>query len=354
MKGRKQLLSIYILEILRKYSDPMHRLSVQKIMRYLQSDYAFEADRRTVRDHLLRMKAAGLAVDHDVRERVKQNGDVMVVSANWYLEPSFSETEIRYLVDSILFSRHMSPHYKEEIIEKIKNLGTVYQKSMDQTVLTPQMKAQAPAEFFLNLEIINEAIAENKQVAFHYIDIRPDMNEELRLHDDGRTRVYRMNPYHIVAAQAHYYLIGNMHGKEGLSQYRVDRMRDVRLLRETIRPVAEDFTLPKHMAEHIYMFSGPSVHCTFTAPVSAMQQLIDWFGYEMEVLSTEDEMMTVAVDVNAQAMLHWALQYGKDVTILSPLSLVKEMRKVLSNMSKRYKTVYREMNQVKEETNLDE
>ena len=41
--------------------------------------------------------------------------------------------------------------------------------------------------------------------------------------------------------------------------------------------------------------------------------------------------------VNENAMRFWALQYGENVTVKSPKSVVDRIKEQLKNMSKRYK-----------------
>ena len=69
-----------------------------------------------------------------------------------------------------------------------------------------------------------------------------------------------------------------------ISHYRLDKMTEVEIIDENIKPqkeikdFKEGFHLPKHMAEHIYMFSGPSVRVKLLAPTAMMDELIDWLG----------------------------------------------------------------------------
>ena len=81
------------------------------------------------------------------------------------------------------------------------------------------------------------------------------------------------------------------------------------------------FNLPKHMAEHIYMFTGESVPVKFRANSDLASQIIDWFGTDVRFFNDDGKTVDVRVTVNAQAMKYWALQYGQYVDILEPKQL---------------------------------
>ena len=92
------------------------------------------------------------------------------------------------------------------------------------------------------------------------------------------------------------------------------------------------------MIEHIYMMSGDSENVTFEFNKKTLINVIDWFGNDIIINKGKDEDKFVATaKVNVNAMRFWALQYGDNVTIKSPKSLVDRIKEQLNNMSKRYK-----------------
>ena len=53
----------------------------------------------------------------------------------------------------------------------------------------------------------------------------------------------------------------------------------------------QGYSLPKHMEEHIYMFSGPSVQVKMRVRENMMGALIDWFGKKFRIVQeTEDSL----------------------------------------------------------------
>ena len=151
-----------------------------------------------------------------------------------------------------------------------------------------------------------------------------------------------VNPYQIAAVNGRYYLICNHQKFSNVSNYRLDRITDIQLLPTPIKPMEQvqglehGLDLPKHMAEHIYMFAGPSETVTFRLKKSLVGDVIDWFGQEVEFSQETETEVIARVHVNLEAMRRWALQYALYVQVLSPKSLVKEMQQDLCTAMAQY------------------
>ena len=154
---------------------------------------------------------------------------------------------------------------------------------------------------------------------------------------------YLVSPYQMVASNGRYYLLGSTDRYQGITHFRIDRITDIKMTDIPIKPVKEveglenGFNLPKHMAEHTYLFCGESVPVKLKTSVSMMNDLIDWFGKDFSIIEKNDDEITVSVKCNYNAMFYWALQYGANVEVLAPKELRKELAKTIQDMNKRYK-----------------
>ena len=91
------------------------------------------------------------------------------------------------------------------------------------------------------------------------------------------------------------------------------------------------------MAEHIYMFSGPSVRVKLLAPADMMNELIDWLGKDFFVKKADnDEEIIITLNCNEESMFYWALQYGPYVEVLEPESLRSRIAESVKKMAKKY------------------
>ncbi|MBR2921694.1 MAG: WYL domain-containing protein, partial [Alphaproteobacteria bacterium] len=92
----------------------------------------------------------------------------------------------------------------------------------------------------------------------------------------------------------------------------------------------------KHMAEHIYMFSGKSEKVTFKAKTYLYNDLMDWFGSDIRFIKEENDEVLCETKVNLKAMKFWALQYATHVKILSPENLVNDIKTDLQKAIENY------------------
>src|SRR5450756_2012618 len=182
-------------------------------------------------------------------------------------------------------------------------------------------------QLFYTIDVLDEAISKSRQIVFSYCEYGTDKKMHHRANADGTPKRYIVNPYQIVATNGPYYLIGNYDKYDNVSHYRVDHITDIELQETQTKPtknvkgLEHGLNLPTHMAEHIYMFAGESVHVQFRAKQTICGQIIDWFGMDAEFSNESEESVDVTVIVNENAMFYWLMQYGKFTEVLKPLSL---------------------------------
>lgn len=341
-KQPKKLLIMNILDILRRYSDADHRLSQKDIIDILQTEYEMVADRKAIKRNLMNLIDFGYNLEFSESVRRNKDGEEEVIYTDWYLERDFSDAELRLIIDSLLFSKHIPYSRCKELIEKIEGLSNRYFKSKVRHVRNLPVDQPQNAELFYTIEILDEAIERNRQVVFHYGDYGTDKNLHLRERKDGKPREYLVNPYQMVATNGRYYLIANVERHDNISHYRVDHIRDIEITDTPAKPqrkvegLENGLDLPKHMAEHVYMFAGESQRVIMRTTPGMAGELIDWFGSGV-TFSDETETSVIAhVTANLQAMRFWALQYAPYVTVLAPQSLVDTVKEDLTLASEKY------------------
>lgn len=341
-KQPKKLLIMNILDILRHYSDADHRLSQKDIVDILQTEYEMVADRKAIKRNLMNLIDFGYNLEFSESVRRNKNGEEEVIYTDWYLERDFSDAELRLLIDSLLFSKHIPYSQCKELIEKIEGLSNRYFKSKVRHVRNLPVDQPQNAELFYTIEILDEAIEKNRQVVFHYGDYGTDKKLHLRERKDGKPREYLVNPYQMVATNGRYYLIANVERHDNVSHYRLDHIRDIEITDTPAKPqrkvqgLENGLDLPKHMAEHVYMFAGESQRVIMRTTPGMAGELIDWFGSGVTFSDETENSVIAHVTANLQAMRFWALQYAPYVTILAPQSLVDTVKEDLSRAAKSY------------------
>ena len=344
----KKITILAILDILNKQSDAEHRLSAKQIIDLLWQDYGIKLDRKAVKRNLMDLVDFGYDIEYTETPKTNQQGEQEIIYSDWYINHKFDNSELRLLIDSLLFSKHIPYSQCKELIEKLAGLSNNYFKANVRHVHNLPESAPRNPELLLTIEVLDEAIQKKKQVAFHYTEYGTDKKKRLRCRggesgESGEPIRYLINPYQMVATNGRYYLICNHDGHDNLAHYRVDRIAGIELLKTGAKPLAQvqggsgGLDLPKHMAEHIYMYSGEGVRVTLRARQSLMNDLVDWFGLDFSVVEKGNGEIEATVMVNENAMFHWAMQYGGSVEVLSPKSLRERLAKTAAKMAKKYK-----------------
>ena len=323
--ANKKMLNMLILDILKEYSDENHKLTQQEIIRLLKSNYDMECDRRSVKNNVLYLKELGYDIYMD---------------GGYYLgEREFEDAELRMLIDSVLFSKNLTQKQAKTLIEKLRAMGNRYFPAKVSHISNlPDLQHADNKQMMYVLDTINDAISEKKKIKFIYNDYDIDFKLKPR-----RDAVYVVNPYQIVANNGHFYLIGNYDKYDDISHYRLDRMTSVEKLEEKsksqreIKDFKNGFNLPRHMAEHIYMFSGDSIPVKFLTSEGMMNELVDWLGKDLRINKTDVEgQIEVRVNCNEEAMFYWALQYGPFVEVLEPTTLRSRIYEAVKEMCRKY------------------
>ena len=337
---KRKKLNFAILEILRQYSDESHKLSQNDIIELLERDYDMKADRKSVKRNITSLLEMGYPIDFKETLRMYPNkiGEMeeSYILSDFWLDREFTDSELRLLIDSLLFSKHIPYSQCKELVEKLEGLSNRYFKSRVRFIRTLPETKPKNAQLFYTIEIIDEAIAAGKQIAFIYNEYGTDK----KLHPK-RDREHIVNPYQMAATNGRYYLIGNYDKYDNLANYRLDRITNIRLLDTPVKPKehvkdGKQFSLPKHMAEHLYMFSGESIPVTFRMKKNILNDVIDWFGSDIAFTDETEDEVTARVTVNWSAMRYWAQQYCRFVRILTPTDLAETVKTDLQGALENY------------------
>ena len=347
-KQPKKLIIMNILDILKRYSDENHRLSQREIQDILSREYDMTVDRKAVKRNLMNLIEFGYDINYSESVRVFRDKDgneqENVILSDFYLEREFTDSELRLLIDSVLFSRHIPYQQDKQLVEKLSKLSNIYFRSRVKHITRmPSGDKTDNKQLFYNVELLDEAIDSGCKVRFRYLEYHSDKKLHCRRHSDGTPREYIINPYQLVAKEGKYYLICNNDKYDNVSNYRVDRMTDMELLSERAKPFetltgsdGRKLDLTAYMEKHIYMFSGENTRVVFRADKAVLSDIIDMFGKDVRFSDESDEQITVTADVNEPAMEQFAKTYTPFIEIIKPLALKEKMIENLSAGLEKY------------------
>ena len=338
VKQPKKLMIVNILSILHCYTDKKHRLSQKEIGKILKSEYDMEADRKAIKRNLLDLIGAGYAIDYSTTGRSAANTkreEESSVLTGFYLRHEFDDTELRFLIDSLLCAEYIPGHQRKELIKKLMGLSNRYfpRRVGHIAVLSEPEDKTKNQEFFLNIELLDEAIRHNRKVAFQYVQYGTDKKLHPKRQTDGTEREYVVSPYQMVAKEGKYYLICNYEPNDDISHYRVDHIRELNILDEPSKPFGtllgangQRLKLAEYVKEHPYMCSGKTIRVKFRITKPMIGEVVERFARDIKFSDEDEAGVTVTAWIDESSAERFAKTYLPDVVVLEPRKLAERVR----------------------------
>ena len=170
----KKMIIMNILDILNKYSDVNHKLTQAEIQRKLETEYDMKVDRKAVRRNLLNLILdGGYNISYTETPRMKYDAktgrsDDNSLLTDFYIERDFDDSEIRLLLDSVIFSPHLPQSTRNDLIVKIEKLSNAYFKSSTRSIEVLNSVTSQNKTWFYILSAVNDAIIGRYKLRFTY------------------------------------------------------------------------------------------------------------------------------------------------------------------------------------------
>lgn len=320
----KKLALIRIWQIFNEYSDYDHPLTQNDVAKYLEHDYGIIIERKAISRNISLLKEAGV--------------DIETRRAGSYIESRcFEDSELKLLIDGVLCSQHITPQHSADLIEKLCGLSSKYFRSHIKNIHSVHdwNKTENKALFF-NIEIIDIAIEEGKQIQYDYNKYGIDK----KLH---KSSFQRVTPYLLILHNQHYYLMAHSSYWKDMVFHRLDRISNISFYDKPIVPLQEisgyenGIDYKKLSSTMPYMYTDTPERINFLTDKWMIDQVIDWFGPDVAISkSCKEGKIQVCLLASPLAMEHWVMQYVNHVEVISPEHLRKKIKKNLIEAIKKY------------------
>ena len=313
-KSDNQKLKIfYILEYLEQNSSPGHPVQASRLIEMLQNRYGISCERKTIYSDIAALQDLG----YDILSVPGKNGGYYIASRNFELP------ELKLLIDAVQSSRFLTERKSRELIEKLCKQCSLHDaRLMRRDVMVSGRVKSMNESIYYNVDAIQEAIAENRQITFRYFDWSLDGQRAYR------NKEYIASPYGLCQDNENCYLLAHSQ-RYGVTSYRVDRMCDIRST-ETPRIPCPELTgknLQAYAARLFQMFSGTESEVKLRFHRSLVNVVIDRFGKDVMLIPDGEEHFVFTVRVAVSPMfLSWVIGFGSKARILYPQSVVEECK----------------------------
>ena len=307
-KGRYQKLKLlYLLEILRDYSDENTYLSVKELTSLLLKK-EIVVERKTL------YKDIELLQDYGFNIVVEKNG-----RENTYalVEREFELAEVKMLIDVIQASKFLTAKKSRDLILKLKKLASKKQaQKIQRQVYSFEENKYINENIYYNIDAIHNAIAENKQINFNYWQ----WNYKKQMIDRKNGEVYNVSPFALVWNDENYYMVAYDAKTDLIKNYRVDKMRNV-VIAENDRLGHDKFQkedISSYSKKIFGMYGETLEKVTLEFKESLIGAIVDRFGKDIIIHKKDDYYQTSVEVMCSSHFLGWIFSLGSDIEILAP------------------------------------
>ena len=318
----KKISALALLRILEENSDEEHPLTQPQLLNLVDTIYHITLDRRTLYSNIEMLQEFG----YDIATYSE-------TGRGYYLRKrQFEPSQIYLLCNAIHASNFIPQKSSKELIDKLLSTQSRYFKEdFRSTVFVENNKKKENKEFFLNIELLAEAIREKKSVSFSYM--KYDTNKQLV---DRRSEPYVFSPYYLVCNLDKTYMIGKSKNHNELTHFRVDRMKRLKKVDEPYIKLNKKEDPYEYARNKIYMYKGNEERIVIKCDMNILDDVIDTFGKDIRIIANGDNFVA-HVKSAKEGMVYFALQYAKHLEVLKPTDLRAEITDVLKQALKNYK-----------------
>lgn len=376
VKAPKSMAKVCILQILSDATSESP-LTQNEIRGLLKQNYEISVDRKTLRKHLSELVECVGSIRYSVETRVVKGEESEMMSHFWMEEDDgLEESQIRALIYSVIFSKHIPTGAKEEMVRKLESLSSNgARRKMKNYILEDASTVDDSNELFWNIEEIGRAIDSHRKIRFRYKHYSAD----LRLVVSGPS--FTVSPFGIGMRDDNYYLVGTVSGVRSttvnqmaahlrnvikaighhevlVNIFRLDRICGVQVLEEEREPPngpkalnlkgahGNDFDMQEYSRQNPAMKTGyaarvafkfiPDWRCTLT-------EVVDYFGKANVRIKQEQEgglnhpaIYSGVVRVNYESMRDFALRNTPCIEVIEPAELRKDLEEAYQAIAEQY------------------
>lgn len=301
---------LLLIDILHELSDEEHILNSKTLLAEL-NDRGVVSDRRSVY--------------RDIEALTEYGFDIVTTAKGFYLRNRrFTLAEIMLLISAVQAAPFVTELKTKALMNKLLGFLSEYQQEGLKNATNISGVKFLNEEVYRTIEMINYGIASGRRISFLYYK-RSIMRRDIV---QRRGRRYVVSPYAMVWVQDRYYLISNMKDKEGLTHFRLDRIRDVRIEEAPVRPVSEvseytdRFDAVDYASKCLNMFGGEITRITLRCHMELLNEFFDRFGEDIPVKKDGEDHFIARIEVAAsKGFINWVCQFGDMAEVLEPAGL---------------------------------
>lgn len=315
---------LYILNVLKKYSDEDHIMQINDIKDKILELYEVDIDPRTIRRNINLLKEK---FDYDiVTWNENRKGYYLIKNPDMDFEPG----EIRAIIDTFSYSTFIPKAISNEVISKCKSMQNVFEneKLKDYRVYTFGAKT-TNREIVKNIEDISNAIYNKKKIKFDYY--KYELNPRLNNVNTGERVI---SPFAIVYQLQEMYVVGLKDGKTNLYTYRLDRMKNICELKDKVTSKVSNEDIDIFVKSTVSMFGSHGEDIEIICDNTLLDNVVDLFGDSSVIKKYDDNNFLLITNKDLEGFKRYILRNLDMIKIVKPVKLKNEIDEIVKNYLK--------------------
>lgn len=328
--------ALLVAKYLMEFTDENHSCTANELIDYLKYEHGIEAERRSIyRDIAVLRDVLGMDIEGST------GGKYRLASCQ------FEQDDLRVLAECVHAARFISASKAKELVKTIGEFGSSYQsESLQQEVfLIDRVKTTQKGTFNI-ISTINHAMAKKldgklhapQKISFKYM--KHTIDDVNSMVEKYHGKIYKVSPYRLLINDGNYYLLAFDDKAQDMRTYRIDRMKDVKLLPDSQegKEAFEAIDLQSYTQRVFSMFGGEKQLVAMQCENHLLDSVIDRFGTKNASYSkVDDEHFSISVEVELSNQFYsWLLQFGEKAKIMHPKEVADGMRKFLEKIITMY------------------
>lgn len=250
--------------------------------------------------------------------------------------------ELKLLVDAAQSAKFITAKKSSELIKKISGLASRYEAALLNRQVYVQGRVKTMNEsIYYNVDILQTAIAQNRQIQYQYYEWAVDRTQPRLLARRERKggKPYHVSPWAMVWDDENYYLVAYDAEAGIIKHYRVDKMANIAITggQRLGQELFATLDIAQYTKHAFGMFGGEKTDVKLRFANRLVGVVVDRFGKDIFIRQDGEEhfITTVQVMVSPQ-FIAWVLGFGAEVQVLGPLPVVQQLQKTLANIAPLY------------------
>lgn len=320
---------LYIVDILRKFSDEENPINASEICEKL-NDFGIKAERKAIYDDIENLMLYGYDI---IKTRTPRAGYFLA-------SREFELPEIYLLTDAVQSADFITPKKTRELVSKLEAMMSKEQARARENSIYIEYKNKCDnEEIYFSIDTLRQAIEAGKKVTLKYRTRQIDDSRKITVNE----REFKLSPYALIWMEDHYYLVCNNEKYDNLMHLRLDRMKSVKCLDENFRHFSEvcdykdRFDTADYALKTFNMFGGELCEIELSCSSKILEQVIDRFGDRIHIIGAGDGRFSFRIKgLISEGLVGWIMEFGGDIEVISPQSL----RDMIANKIKILEKMY--------------